>query len=452
MSPVTNFRRYLACVLMCLLVMTGLISIATRQSHASNNSITHSFPPFMNESSGETTAPEADTVDEAKRSRVSETLGKLPMSFEANQGQHNARVKFLARGNGYSLFLTPSEAVLSLNRPATQETGAAYPAAPSVTHRGDQTGITGHRSAQRDALRMKLVDANPMLHVTGLEESPGKSNYFIGNDPKQWHTNIAHYARVKYESVYRGVDLIYYGNQQQLEYDFIVAPGADPSAIRLAFEGTRGIEIDARGELILRTQGGEVRQRKPFIYQETGGERREVAGRYVKSGKHQVGFEIGAYDPTRPLVIDPVLLYSTYLGGSGDDDGFDIAVDAAGNAYVTGYTLSSGFPTTAGAFDTSYNGGPGGDAFVTKLNANGSALVYSTFLGGSESDEGHGIAVDAAGNAYVTGFTLSTNYPTTPGAFDTSYGGAPSDAFVTKLDASGSTLVYSTFLGGSGGS
>ena len=293
---------------------------------------------------------------------------------------------------------------------------------------------------------MTLVNANPQSQAAGHDELPGKSNYFIGNDPAKWRTNISTYAKVKYEGVYPGVDLVYYGNQGQLEYDFVVAPGADPGLVTLAFEGARDVHIDARGELVLGVEGGEVRQHKPVVYQEVAGVKQEVAGRYVMKGTRQVGFRVAAYDPSRPLIIDPVLVYSTYLGGSGDEVGRGIAVDGAGSAYVTGNTSSTDFPTTAGAAQTTFAGGT--DAFVTKLDATGSGLVYSTYLGGSGSDIGHGIAVDGAGSAYVTGITESTDFPTTAGAAQTTLAGVV-DAFVTKLNATGSGLIYSTYLGGS---
>ena len=225
---------------------------------------------------------------------------------------------------------------------------------------------------------MTLVNANPQSQATGHDALPGKSNYFIGNDPAKWRTNIPTHAKVKYEGVYPGVDLVYYGNQGQLEYDFVVAPRADPDLVTLAFEGARDVHIDARGELVLGVEGGEVRQHKPVVYQEVAGVRQEVAGRYVMKGKRHVGFRVAAYDPSRPLIIDPVLVYSTYLGGSDFDIGTGIAVDGAGSAYVTGSTASPDFPTTAGAAQTTQAG-----VFVTKLDATGSGLLYSTYLGGS---------------------------------------------------------------------
>jgi hypothetical protein len=386
---------------------------------------------------GFSTADHAVTPDLAASAQVRERYGHLPLSFEANHGQSDSTVKFLSRGSGYSLFLTSNEAVLVLKQSEADENRKASRvarAAVSVSHR---------KSA---VVRMTLVNANSHSQPAGHDALPGKSNYFIGNNPAKWHTNIPTYAKVKYEGVYPGVDLVYYGNQGRLEYDFVVAPGADPRLVTLAFEGAREIHIDARGELVLGVEGGEVRQHKPVVYQEVAGVKQDVTGRYVMKGKRQVGFRVDAYDPSRPLIIDPVLVYSTFLGGSDLEAGFGIAVDDAGSAYVTGQTSSTDYPTTSGAAQTTYAGSS--DAFVTKLDATGSGLVYSTYLGGSGGEVGFGIAVDGAGSAYVSGLTGSTDFPTTAGVVQTTPAGNES-AFVSKLNATGSGLVYSTYLGGS---
>jgi uncharacterized repeat protein (TIGR01451 family) len=289
---------------------------------------------------------------------------------------------------------------------------------------------------------MALVHAAPTAPI-GEQALPGHVSYFAGQDPAQWQTGIPTYAAVRYPGVYPGIDLIYHGAQGQLEYDFVVAPGADPDTILLAFEGVDELEIDSAGDLRLHGPEWALRQRKPVLYQDLAGVRQEIAGRYVRRGAHQVGFAVGPYDASQPLVIDPVLGYSTYLGGTGDDfnHGIWIAVDATGNAYVTGLTNSADFPTTPGAFQTALSGAL--DAFVTKLNPTGTALVYSTYLGGPSI--ANGIAVDSAGNAYVTGLA-GKDFPTTPGAFQTVPHGT--DAFVTKLNPTGTALVYSTYLGG----
>jgi hypothetical protein len=301
---------------------------------------------------------------------------------------------------------------------------------------------------------MKLVEANPTPNMVGLDELPGKSHWFVGNDPHQWRANIPNYARVEYQAVYPGIDLVYYGNQQQLEYDFIVAAGADPDVITLGFQGVDQLEINAQGDLILHTAGGKIGQHRPCVYQEINGVKEEILGGYVLKGEHQVGFEAAAYDTAQPLVIDPVLVYSTYLGGSpgnfssGFDRGNSIAADAAGNAYVTGRTVSIDFPIESA--QPTFADDVLGDVFVAKLNAAGNMLLYSTHLGGNDIDEGFGIAVDAEGNAYVTGSTFSTNFPTVGAIQARKRGcGACADAFVAKLGADGSALIYSTYLGGS---
>jgi hypothetical protein len=365
-----------------------------------------------------------------------QAYGQLPLSFEANTGQTDAQVRYLSRGSGYTLFLTSSGAVLDLEKPTG---GGADSSSPP-------TSVGGV------ALAMKLLGANPQALVVGLEEQSGTSNYFVGNDPRQWQTNVANFSKVAYQDVYRGVNLVYYGNQRQLEYDFVVAPGTDPGIIRFAIQGADGISLDDQGNLVLHTATGDVLEHAPVIYQETGGARQAVAGQFVLLGSQEVGFRVGPYDGSRALVIDPVLFlsYSTYLAGNSNDYGRAIAVDGSGNAYIIGYTTTTNFPTTAGVYQTrNPTLFPGDDraAFVAKLNANGTALLYSTYLGGSRDNYGSGIAVDGSGNAYVTGSTTSANFPTTAGAFQTS-GPGFYNGFVTKLNASGTALLYSTYLGG----
>ncbi len=372
------------------------------------------------------------------KQRVTASYGKLSLHFEANQGQTDARVKFLARGSGYSLFLTSTELVLALGKAEPSGPGKGVARAEAATPK---------RPSPPEVLRMKLLGANARPAIEGREELPGKSHYFIGNDPKKWRTDVPQYARVQYKDVYPGVSLTYYGNQDRLEYDFVVSPGGDPRRIGLGIEGAQRIHVDAEGNLVLSLPGGEVVQRAPVVYQEVDGARKAVEGRFVLRGRGEVGFEVGAYAADRPLVLDPLLVYSTYLGGSGDDHGQAIAVDPSGNVYVTGYTFSTNFPT-ANPLQGAYGGGTY-DAFVAKLNSAGSALVYSTYLGGSGYDLGLGIAADASGNAYVIGDTSSTNFPTV-NPLQAGYGGG-SDAFVAKVNATGSALVYSTYLGGSGG-
>jgi beta-propeller repeat-containing protein len=363
------------------------------------------------------------TSDQNSNARVSEAYGSLPLRFEANAGQTDTRVKFLSRGSGYSLFLTSTEAVLKLrNKKATSAT--------------DQQAV----------VRMKLAGASPTPQVEGVDALPGRSNYFIGNDPSKWRRGVASYTKVRYGNIYPGIDLIYYGNQREIEYDFVVAAGADPNAIKLSFEGMERLHVDARGDLVLQTDEGEVRQRKPVVYQEADGNRQEVACRYVLTSERDVSFELADYDRTRALVIDPILAYSTYLGGSDYDKAYGIALDVEGNAYLAGYTESSDFPT---ANPSQPMNASGEDVFIAKLNAEGSALIYSTYLGGSDVElaEG-GITVDQDGNAYVVGFTTSTDFPLA-NPLQSTYTGPFVDAFITKLNADGSSLVYSTYFGGS---
>jgi hypothetical protein len=351
----------------------------------------------------------------------------VPLSFELNQGQTDRRVKFLARGLGYNVFLTSNEAVLALH-PTASAGKATNSASPVV--------------------RLKLVGANPEVRVSGEEELAGQSNYFLGKDPRRWRTHIPGYAKVRYGGLYGGVDLVYYGRQGELEYDFVVAPGADPGRIRLRVEGAGKTEVNPEGDLVLQAGGGEVRFRRPVAYQGSGGDKHLIAARYVVGERKRIGFEVGEYDRGRPLIIDPVLSYATYLGGKGGDVAYGIAVDSSGNAYVTGSTASTNFPTTSSAVQSTAGGA--GDVFVTKFSSTGSALAYSTYLGGSGSDIGTAIAVDSTGNVYVVGSTSSTGFPTTSNtsnALQANYGGN-GDAFLAKLDATGSTLVYCTYLGG----
>ena len=403
-----------------------------------------------------------------------ESYGKLPLRFEANKGQTDRQVNFVARGRAYTLFLAENEAVFALRSAEVEsvESVGSVPGKEQSSHlRAELSERTKRTQPTKQAvLRMRLEGANrsPMAH--GVAPLPGVVNYFIGNDPKKWRTHIPTYEKVEYKNIYPGIDVVYYGNQGKLEYDFVVSPGADPNQIKLAFEGAENPRLADNGDVTLTVSGADLYLKKPLVYQQDEkGRKQLVAGNYIllatdspragdplHSPEQRVPFtphvaiQVASYDRSRPLVIDPVLAYSTHLGGSGGDQGFGVAVDAVGNAYVTGFAGSSDFPTTAGAFQTAFGGGEA-DAFVTKLNPTGSALVYTTYLGGDGFDQGHGIAVDATGNAYVTGHTFSTNFPTTTGTVQPGFSGVSSiigDAFVTKLNATGSALVYSTYLGG----
>ena len=280
-------------------------------------------------------------------------------------------------------------------------------------------------------------------------------NYFRGNDPEQWRTGVATYRKVRYQEAYPGIDLVFYGNQGQLEYDFVISPGADPGAIRLTFDGHDDLRLDDRGNLVLAIAGTDLVQHAPRVYQELGASRQAVAGRYVVGDGGEVGFELGDFDPARPLVIDPVLQYSTCLGGFSTDVGHDVSVDRAGNRYVVGETQSPDFPTADAAQPALSFGSS--DGFVAKLDPSGTRLVYATYLGGSSPDRAYGIAVDDDGNAYVSGYTASTGdwhgpVDVLPADFPISNALQPAgsgiDGFLTKFNLAGTELVYSTYLGG----
>jgi hypothetical protein len=350
------------------------------------------------------------------QARLTEVYRSLPLSFEPNLGQTDTRVKFVARTRGLTVFLTATDTVLT---------------------------------TRRSAVRMRLLGANPGAHVEGRDELPGRAHSLVGRDPGRWRVDVPTYARVAYRDVYQGIDLVYYGTQErQLEYDFVVAPGADPRAIRLAFDGVDRLELTGVGDLLLHVGDTSLRFGKPVVYQPVKGERREVPGRWALENRTTVRFHVGRYDARLPLVIDPTVQLSTYVGGTGVDQAFAIAIDTINNVYLAGNTSSADFPTTLGAFRTAPQGGV--DAFVVKLNNSFTVSTYATYLGGANGDDAaRGIAVDAAGNAYVTGFTASTDFPVAPlTAFQTGHAGGGLDAFVTKLNPAGSALVYSTYLGG----
>jgi uncharacterized protein (TIGR03437 family) len=402
--------------------------------------------------------------------RAEAKVMSVPLSFEPNQGQAAATVQFLSRGAGYAIFLAPGKVVLNLERQKPASAAA--------------TGQTPE-AASADTLRMSLIGANAKANAVGLAPQPGVVSYFIGNDPKNWRSGIPTYGKVNYGQIYPGVDLIFYGNQRQLEYDFVVAPGADPSRIAWRIDGARA-SIDAEGNLVLSAPNGPASFKKPVLYQMNGDQKTPVEGSFAVAG-HEIRFRLGSYDHSRALIIDPVLSYATYLAGSSTDHigwtlgpgisavgtSQGLAVDSAGSVYVTGYTYSIDFPTKTPyqpAPPTKVAGvspGQWPSAFVTKFSPDGSSLVYSTYLGGNGYDNAYAIAVDSSGNAYVTGETDSPDFPVTNGAYQTVCSPAPNNtgapvqnssdcyssntsAFVTKLNPTGTGLVYSTFLGGNG--
>ena len=380
--------------------------------------------------------------------------GQVPLQFEPNRGQTDPRVAYLAHGPGYTVYLTATEAVLSVYPPAPPNQGATLlppdslmspdgsPLSPAVLlHPSLAPTMPLTPSA---VLRLSLVGANPQAAPVGQAQLPGEVNYFYGTDPSGWLTHIPTFAEVRYPNVYPGIDLVYHGRRQQLEYDFTLHAGADPNAVRLQVSGAQSVALDQSGNLTLQAGGATLVQAQPTVYQEIQGQRSPVAAHYTLLGGGQVGFAVGSYDKGQPLVIDPVLNYSTYLGGAPGDGAYGIAVDSAGSAYITGFTSSTSFPLAGGApYQGQYGGGT--DAFVSKLNPAGSALVYSTFLGGG-GDSGDGIAVDSGGNAYVIGTTSSAHFPTVH-ALQAHLAGTY-NAFVSKLNPAGSALLYSTYLGG----
>jgi hypothetical protein len=425
-------RAYIACLLLCL-TTTLLLS--------QTNPV-----PLINQSASVVAPISVSQADPKAQAKILDRYGKLPLTFEANQGQTDTRVKFVSRTSVYTLFLTGDEAVLALSG-KTENIRKAEIAGTAHTL---QSSIAATKAG--GVLRMRLRNANPAAKVTGVDELAGTSNYFIGNDPAKWRPNVPTYAKVKYEGIYSGIDLVYYGSQRQLEYDFIVAPGADPHRIAFDVRGAKRIRRDAQGELVSKVGESEIRWRKPVVYQEKDGTRQLIAARYAITDRNRVAFEVAKYDASRALYIDP-LIYSSYLGGSGLDQANSIAVDTAGNAYVTGSTESTDFPTQNPLQAANHGGFYGYDVFVAKINPAGSALVYSTYLGGSGDDNGQGIAVDSAGNVYLTGYTSSTDFPTENPIQAANAGGdeyCACDAFVAKINPSGSALVYSSYLGGSG--
>ncbi len=388
-------------------------------------------------------APASSAALQTARAR----FAKLPLSFEENAGQTDARVKYESRGSGYSLFLTADEAVFVFQGGAS----------------GNCAGLAGkalldcQRQALRDAktsnLWLKMAGANSSADVVSSDPLPGKINYYFGNDPRKWRTGVRQFGRVTYRGIYPGVDLTYYGNQQQLESDFVVAPGANPRSIEYDVTGARDVRVDAQGNLVLVTEAGDAQLMRPVVYQTINGARREISGRYVLRAKNRIGFQIGAYDKRDSLVIDPMLVYSTFLGGSSGDVGNAITIDSTGAAFVTGSGNSLDFPGNALAGPVSQTST---FAFVTKFDPTGNTLAYSTLLRGTTGfeDSGNGVGLDSSSNAYVAGTTSDADFPLL-NPYQAVLGDDPiqsnsgfiQSGFVAGLDTSGA-LIYSTFLGG----
>ena len=378
-------------------------------------------------------SPSAQASAPQDRARMLSSMASLPLAFEENLGQTDAQVKYMARGNGYTVFLTARDAVMALH-------SCSHPAKKSAA--SSHTNQTG--ADRTAAIRLHLVGGNPHSSISASSQLPGHSNYFIGNDRSRWHAGVPQYARVSYRGAYPGVNMAYYGVQKQLEFDFIVAPGASPNPIRLGVTGANRISTDEQGNLILASSSGNVLLHRPVAYQQSAGVRQPVDARFVLQSHNQVSFELGNYDRSRELVIDPSVTYATYLGGTAEDDGHAIAVDGSGNAWVTGQTKSVDFPT----MHPLYSANKGSfDAFVTEFKPDGT-LLYSTYIGGAGDDSGNAIAIGPSGGVYVAGGTKSGDFPY-KGGYQTRLKGTL-NAFVLELTSSGSTLMYSTFLGGGG--
>ncbi|MEO6726923.1 MAG: SBBP repeat-containing protein [Blastocatellia bacterium] len=368
--------------------------------------------------SGRTSHSNVPASTQSSQSSPKASLSQLPLRFEANRGQTHESVRFVSRGQGYTIYLATSQARFELRSNGTNE---------------------------RSALGLSLIGASNESITEGIEPLPARSNYFIGSEPDGWQTDIPTYARVRQRGVYTGIDAVFYGNQHQLEYDFVVAPHANPQQIKMAFDGAGKIHIAEDGDLLLAISSRQLRMHKPVVYQETVGERREISAEFAIDDDNTVGFRLGEYDVNQPLVIDPVVDYSTYFGGSGSDIGYGIAVDSQGAVYLTGQTASLNFPLKNAAYTMLMGAN---DAFVMKLSPNGSTVVFSTYIGGrNPGDKGASIAVDKAGNIYFAGETNSLNFPLV-NALQANFRGNV-DGFVAKFNIEGNTLLYSTYLGGS---
>jgi beta-propeller repeat-containing protein len=425
----------------------------------------------------------ASGIVPAASSPVSEKLlsayAKLPLSLEINRGQAGRDIQFLSRGRNLSLFLGSGDATFLINKRTSQtaepesrlhealEEGALLSdllSAPSAKLAAKQTQQLAATATQ--IVRMSLLGARSGLQGVGIGNLTGKINYFIGDDPAKWRTNLETFTKIKYENVYPGIDLVYYGNQQQLEYDFVVAPGANPKQIGFALQGVEHIRVDASsGDLVLDIEDSELHFARPNVYQieeeqtsGLGGRKRLVGGDYMLEADNHVAFNLAPYDSSKPLVIDPVIRFYTYLGGMLPDVALHVAADGSG-VYVIGATASPDFPT-ASAISSGLHAAicgtskafPCPDAFVTKVKPDGSGILYSTYLGGTASDLGIGIAVDPSQQVYLVGETESLDFPTTTSGFQKTATTKMTRAFLTKLSSSGSQILYSTFFGGTPGS
>jgi len=388
-------------------------------------------------------------VSKAMRRTAQEAYGKLPLYFVENRGQADPRVAYYIQGRDTSVYFTSRGLTFALSGGRAAQP-VAVPRLQPASWTAWERPRPSPTAAQRWAVKLDFLGANPDVQPVGVERTPAVISYFKGR-PEQWKTGLPTYSRVLYADLWPGIDLVYSGTVDRLKYEFVLKPGATPEQIGLAYRGADSVVVNEAGQLEVSTPAGGFHDEKPYAYQEVGGQRRQVAAAYTLRGASEYGFQVGAYDASRPLVLDPaVLVYAGYIGGSGDDFGHGIAVDGSRNAYVTGQTTSAEatFPETVGP-DLTFNGVS--DAFVAKVNAAGTALVYAGYIGGSGDDAGFGIAVDGSGNAYVTGRTFSdeATFPVTVGP-DLTFNGADVDAFVAKVNAAGTALVYAGYIGGSG--
>jgi hypothetical protein len=394
-------------------------------------------------------AAASTATDQTNKAKIAAEYLKLPMTFELNEGQTDPQVKAMSRGSRYGLFLTSNESV--------------FVVAPGK---------------EQSVVRVRTVGSNPEAKVSGVDRLSSVSSYFVGKDQSKWRKNVANYGRVKYNSIYPGIDLIYYGNQQQLEYDYLVAPGADPSSIQLAIEGARKLRIDRNGDLRLETKNGAIYQHKPVVYQQINGSRREIAGSFLVRG-NQVSFKLGDYDHSQELVIDPSLAFSSYIGGSGTDSGKAITITTAtGLTIVAGSTASANFPiasvpacpatpicTTTGVTSYPYTGSGQTDGFLALFNPSGGKLINSTYIGGTGGvNTVTGLAIDnyeVPALIYVAGYTTSTDFDVVNAAQPTNGGGVDAwvsevllnvtvDTFVPPTGTINTSIGFATYLGGSG--
>ena len=382
---------------------------------------------------------ETDKFATEKKQQITNLYGKLPLTFVENRGQFDKQVRFCARSPKTTVYFCTNEVVFHfVEKPKGIKS-------PHALETSETNSAQAEEKYKELVLRVSFSDTNPNVLIEGLDKLPVKVNVFRGSDQSKWLKDIPTYKKIIYHNLWEGIDLVYYGMPEYgMKYDLIVHPGADPTKAKLKYAGHDKLSVNSEGELIVNTAFVQIVEKKPYVYQQIKGNNEEVKGTFSVSNDI-VTLNLEDYDTNYPLIIDPGLAYSTFLGGTSYDSGYFISTDSSGCAYVTGVTYLTGFPTTVGAYDTSSNGE--WDIFITKLNASGTGLVYSTFLGGASDDYGHGVDVDSSGSVYVTGYTESSDFPATTGAYDTLYNGT-GDVFVTKLNASGTGLVYSTFLGG----